>query len=439
MSAVRMVKGNVVAEFSEFIDPGFPLSQTTVDLTSMSTMDATNGIGDYVKQAAKWGMDAIAVTDTAGAQGFPEAASSAAKNDIKMIYGVEVNLVEDGEPIIFDENDEAFFADLKPGTWIRARGPIQQDDFVRDLTMTAYDIEVIKHAPRIDPYEGEKKRIELHTHSVIPGTLGRKIASDAEITKMADIETEERSVIVEGYVFDAEVRVLKSERQLLTMKVTDYTSSFILKKFSRYKKLGVGYQLPFNIQVDEQLAAESHAQVMAQRAAQDQQLAEMAKVQIEQAAKQRQSAPRNGGGSGATQPDAQQIVDYWTWVLQQHQNEPGAFRQAFAHVLPQIADNQLRLTFDTAVWANYARQTGLPIIESTLQYEEVPASLQQTALTKLAVHKQSKVWQFHLEMPALPPVQDMAALVARMQTAFANIAQTTYQLHLTDRRIARSA
>ena len=63
-----------------------------------------------------------------------------------------------------------------------------------------------------------------------------------------------------------------------------------------------------------------------------------------------------------------------------------------------------------------------------LQYEEVPASLQQTALTKLAVHKQSKVWQFHLEMPALPPVQDMAALVARMQTAFANIAQTTYQL-----------
>ena len=58
------------------------------------------------------------------------------------------------------------------------------------------------------------------------------------------------------------------------------------------------------------------------------------------------------------QPDAQQIVDYWTWVLQQHQNEPGAFRQAFAHVLPQIADNQLRLTFDTAVWANYARQTG---------------------------------------------------------------------------------
>ncbi|MCT0484596.1 PolC-type DNA polymerase III [Weissella paramesenteroides] len=68
----------------------------------MSTMDATNGIKDYVKQASDWGMDAIAITDTAGAQGFPEAASSAADNDVKMIYGVEVNLVEDGEPIIFN-------------------------------------------------------------------------------------------------------------------------------------------------------------------------------------------------------------------------------------------------------------------------------------------------------------------------------------------------
>ncbi|WP_446002168.1 PolC-type DNA polymerase III [Weissella viridescens] len=68
----------------------------------MSTMDATNSIGEYVKQAADWGMDAIAITDTAGAQGFPEAATSAAKNGIKMLYGVEVNLVEDGEPIVLN-------------------------------------------------------------------------------------------------------------------------------------------------------------------------------------------------------------------------------------------------------------------------------------------------------------------------------------------------
>lgn len=72
----------------------------------MSTMDATNGISDYVATAARWGMDAIAITDTAGAQGFPEAASAAKNNDIKMIYGVEVNLVEDGEPIAFNSKHE---------------------------------------------------------------------------------------------------------------------------------------------------------------------------------------------------------------------------------------------------------------------------------------------------------------------------------------------
>ena len=41
--------------------------------TTMSTMDATNSISDYIKQAEKWGMKAIAVTDHAGVQAFPEA------------------------------------------------------------------------------------------------------------------------------------------------------------------------------------------------------------------------------------------------------------------------------------------------------------------------------------------------------------------------------
>ncbi|SUP61075.1 DNA polymerase III polC-type [Weissella viridescens] len=55
----------------------------------MSTMDATNSIGEYVKQAADWGMDAIAITDTAGAQGFPEAATSAAKMALKCCMGLK--------------------------------------------------------------------------------------------------------------------------------------------------------------------------------------------------------------------------------------------------------------------------------------------------------------------------------------------------------------
>ena len=50
--------------------------------------------------------------------------------------------------------------------------------------------------------------------------------------QMVTITQEERSVTVEGYVFDVEVRELRSKRQLLIFKVIDYSSSFIAKKFS---------------------------------------------------------------------------------------------------------------------------------------------------------------------------------------------------------------
>ena len=50
---------------------------------------------------------------------------------------------------------------------------------------------------------------------------------------MATITEEERSVVVQGYIFDKEVRTLRSERKLLIIKVTDYSSSMVIKKFSR--------------------------------------------------------------------------------------------------------------------------------------------------------------------------------------------------------------
>ncbi|WP_407946512.1 PolC-type DNA polymerase III [Pediococcus claussenii] len=67
--------------------------------TNMSQMDATNSISDYVIQASKWGHRAIAVTDHSGLQAFPEAYAAAKKNNIKMLFGVEANLVDDGVPI----------------------------------------------------------------------------------------------------------------------------------------------------------------------------------------------------------------------------------------------------------------------------------------------------------------------------------------------------
>ena len=70
--------------------------------TTMSTMDAITPIDQYVKTAAKWGHKAIAITDHGGVQCYPDAAKAAKKNGIKMIYGVEANVVNDSVPIVMN-------------------------------------------------------------------------------------------------------------------------------------------------------------------------------------------------------------------------------------------------------------------------------------------------------------------------------------------------
>ncbi|MCJ1977359.1 PolC-type DNA polymerase III [Pseudolactococcus paracarnosus] len=73
--------------------------------TNMSTMDAITDVSDLVAQAARWGHEAIAITDHAGAQSFPHAHSAGKKNGVKILYGIEANLVEDRVPITYNEDD----------------------------------------------------------------------------------------------------------------------------------------------------------------------------------------------------------------------------------------------------------------------------------------------------------------------------------------------
>ncbi len=70
--------------------------------TQMSSMDAVVSASDVVKRAAKWGHKAVAITDHGVAQAFPDAMDAAKKHGIKVIYGVEGYLVNDGEPIVLD-------------------------------------------------------------------------------------------------------------------------------------------------------------------------------------------------------------------------------------------------------------------------------------------------------------------------------------------------
>ncbi|RSK27066.1 PolC-type DNA polymerase III [Bacillus sp. HMF5848] len=73
--------------------------------TPMSAMDAVTSVSQLVSQAKKWGHSAIAITDHGGAQSFPEAYAAGKKNDIKILYGLEANLVDDGVPIAYNDVD----------------------------------------------------------------------------------------------------------------------------------------------------------------------------------------------------------------------------------------------------------------------------------------------------------------------------------------------
>ncbi|TXK86645.1 PHP domain-containing protein, partial [Parageobacillus sp. SY1] len=66
--------------------------------------------------------------------------------------------------------------------------------------------------------------------------IGYPIREEEEIRTLDSIVEEERRVVVQGYVFDAEINELKSGRTLLTLKITDYTNSILVKMFSRDKE-----------------------------------------------------------------------------------------------------------------------------------------------------------------------------------------------------------
>ncbi|MCT6807745.1 MAG: PHP domain-containing protein, partial [Bombilactobacillus sp.] len=63
--------------------------------TNMSQLDATNTATDFVKAAKKFGQKAIAITDHADVQAFPEAYNAGKKNGVKIIYGLEANMIDD--------------------------------------------------------------------------------------------------------------------------------------------------------------------------------------------------------------------------------------------------------------------------------------------------------------------------------------------------------
>ncbi|MBO1910487.1 PHP domain-containing protein, partial [Microvirga sp. 3-52] len=90
-----------------------------------------------------------------------------------------------------------------------------------------------------DMQKREQNRKENGDAPSGPFQLGTPIKNNEPIMEIRNIQDEERSVIIEGYVFDTEVRELRSGRSLLTIKITDYTDSIIVKMFSRNEEDGL--------------------------------------------------------------------------------------------------------------------------------------------------------------------------------------------------------
>lgn len=82
--------------------------------TTMSTMDAVTPIDKYIKTAASWGHKAIAVSDHGGVQCYPDADKHAKKNGIKMIFGIEANVVNDAVNVV----EQARPIELKSATYV---------------------------------------------------------------------------------------------------------------------------------------------------------------------------------------------------------------------------------------------------------------------------------------------------------------------------------
>jgi DNA polymerase III subunit alpha, Gram-positive type len=75
--------------------------------TSMSMMDGISSVKEVVKRAATWGHPAIAITDHGVAQAYPEAMDAGKKYGIKILYGVEANIVDDGVPIVMHADERS--------------------------------------------------------------------------------------------------------------------------------------------------------------------------------------------------------------------------------------------------------------------------------------------------------------------------------------------
>ncbi|MCY0892057.1 MAG: PolC-type DNA polymerase III [Acidibacillus sp.] len=82
--------------------------ETRVELhahTQMSTLDGVVTAGDLVAAAKAYGHSAIAITDHGVVQAYPDAFAASKKHSVKVLYGVEINMIDIGQTIVYQMKD----------------------------------------------------------------------------------------------------------------------------------------------------------------------------------------------------------------------------------------------------------------------------------------------------------------------------------------------
>lgn len=101
--------------------------------TQMSAMDAVSSAKDLINRAISWGHKAIAITDHGVVQSYPDAMKASSNSEkIKVIYGVEGYLVDDGKLIQYGLTDEDYNSSFVVFD-IETTGLNKQDDKITEI------------------------------------------------------------------------------------------------------------------------------------------------------------------------------------------------------------------------------------------------------------------------------------------------------------------
>lgn len=109
--------------------------------TKMSALDGIADVKDYYDAVSAWGHKAIAITDHNGVYSIPDIAHIKDKYNIKPIYGVELNYIDDiNSKIAFTDED----IDLKNATYVifdlETTGFSQDCDRIIEIAATKYNV-----------------------------------------------------------------------------------------------------------------------------------------------------------------------------------------------------------------------------------------------------------------------------------------------------------